>query len=113
MVKGPCVGAVQWVLTETSQPALMISRRPRQVDCPNPVWVNLASLNQDGDMTHTLCRCTRLTLAALLLAIGCGCTGMNVEFINTDPAAYLNYNGRMMAPNWADPDFPGNAWSPY
>lgn len=63
-------------------------------------------------MTLTLCRGTRLTLAALLLAIGCGCTGINVEFINTDPAAYLNYNSRMMAPNFADPAFPGNAWSP-
>jgi hypothetical protein len=63
-------------------------------------------------MTHTLRRCTRLTLAALVLAIGSGCTGMNVEFTNTDPAAYLNYNSRMVAPNWADPAFPGNAWSP-
>ena len=61
-------------------------------------------------MTHTLRRCTGLTLAALVLVIGCGCTGMNVEFMNTDPAAYTSY--RMMAPNFADPAFPGNAWSP-
>jgi hypothetical protein len=31
--------------------------------------------------------------------------------MNTDPANYSSY--RMMAPNWADPAFPGNAWSPY
>lgn len=61
-------------------------------------------------MTHTLRRCTGLTLADLVLVIGCGCTGMNVEFINTDPAAYTS--DRMMAPNFADPAFPGNAGSP-
>jgi hypothetical protein len=62
-------------------------------------------------MIHSLRRCASLTLAVFLLVIGCGCSGMNVEFMNTDPATYPSY--RMMAPNWADPAFPGNAWSPY
>jgi hypothetical protein len=88
-----------------------ILRRPRRARCPNPVWVNLAAFNQDIQMTYTLRRCASLTLAALALVVGCGCTGMNVEFMNTDPANYTS--NRMMAPNWADPGFSGNAWSPY
>ena len=63
-------------------------------------------------MTHTLRRCASLTLAALALVIGCGCSGMNVEFVNTDSSAAMYYQ-RMMAPNWADPAFSGNAWTTY
>ncbi len=53
-----------------------------------------------------------LTLAALLLIIGCGCAGADIQVINTDPN-YPYYQGRMMAPDYSNPYFMGNAWTPY
>ena len=63
-------------------------------------------------MTHSLRRTASLTLAALLLIIGCGCAGADIQVINTDPT-YPYYRGRMMAPDYANPYFMGNAWTPY
>jgi hypothetical protein len=63
-------------------------------------------------MSPALRRTASLTLAALLLIIGCGCAGADIQFINTDPG-YPYYQGRMMAPDYANPYFMGNAWTPY
>ena len=63
-------------------------------------------------MTPILRRTASLTLATLLLIIGCGCAGADIQVINTDPN-YPYYPGRMMAPDYANPYFMGNAWTPY
>ena len=64
-------------------------------------------------MSPALRRTASLTLAALVLIIGCGCAGADIQFINTDPYYYPYYQGRMMAPDYSNPYFMGNAWSPY
>jgi hypothetical protein len=63
-------------------------------------------------MPTTLRRTASLSLAALLLIIGCGCAGADIQVINTDPNNPY-YPGRMMAPDYANPGFLGNAWTPY
>ena len=69
-------------------------------------------------MLSTLRRTASLTLAALLLIIGCGCAGADIQVINTDPNYPYSpyspyYPGRMMAPDYTNPYFMGNAWTPY